>query len=142
MTERIRWIDSPDTSTTAFIGWTGSIHESQFAIYKPDHDGGDYILASQLPGLDEKRSCSSDVGRLKAEAERWLEEFVSSLGAVFPEVPAADPDCEECGFGLPRHDQDCSFGPEAFKTHQPGCVCWDCQGAREEAATAAGEKEQ
>ena len=38
-------------------------------------------------------------------------------------------------------EADPDFGPEAYKSHAPGCQCWDCQGAREEAAKAAGEKE-
>jgi hypothetical protein len=33
----------------------------------------------------------------QAEAERWLEEFVSFLGAVFPEPAAA---CSDCGADL------------------------------------------
>ena len=28
---------------------------------------------------------------------------------------------------------DPDFGPEAYRNHQPGCECWDCKAAREEA---------
>ena len=25
------------------------------------------------------------------------------------------------------------FGPEAYKRHRPGCTCWDCQAAQDDA---------
>lgn len=133
-TPRIRWIDSPETSTTAFIGWAGSIHESQFAIYKPDQDEGDYILVSQLSGLDEKRSYDADPEALKAEAERWLAGFVSSLGAVFPDdatLPKRDArhrldlTCGACRkeFGTNCHDDDIRCA-ECGAHRCPHCGGW------------------
>ena len=41
----------------------------------------------QLPGSDHRASeitQGASPEKLKAEAERWLEEFISSLGAIFP----------------------------------------------------------
>ena len=35
-----------------------------------------------------------------------------------------------------RDDPD--FGPEAYLSHTPGCVCWDCQAARKLVTPAAG----
>ena len=141
MTERIRWREAEHGN---LVGHVGTLDGRVFKIQRPVLAGERWVLTTTLPDwLDEVKGGS--VSLLKSTAEAWLAEFVSSLGASFPPAPAADPDCEECGFGLPRHDRDCSrdpFGPEAYKSHRSGCVCWDCQAAREEAATAAGEKEQ
>lgn len=46
-------------------------------------------ITAEFPGLGRKNADSDDLEALKAEAERWLEEFVSSLGAVFPEPDPA-----------------------------------------------------
>ena len=66
---------------------------------------------------------SADGCRLNAaQAEEFAALFVhavwqaASLGASFE--PATDPDCDECGFGLPRHDKDCSHYREPPKEGQ------------------------
>jgi hypothetical protein len=114
-TTRIRW---EPTEHGGFIGHVGTLDPWVLQIWRPD-DSGVLRLDSTLPGQFGCHVENTDPKPLKAEAERWLEEFVASLGAVFPNE--TDP-----------------FGPEAYKSHTPGCMCWDCQAAREEAAKAAG----
>jgi hypothetical protein len=99
--ERIRWTEQSDGG---WLGHAGTIERSLFMIIPPFL--GRWELYSTLPGWD-RALLRGDVDEIKDHAERWLEEFVSSLGAVWPE-PIADNDCPECGFGLPRHDKDCS----------------------------------
>ena len=88
------------------------------------------------------------------------QEIEARTDAILGDAPyrCSDPPEESCSdAGCPVHgedgdgtnwwdaderdegEDDPDFGPEAYKTHQPACVCWDCQGAREEAAPAAGE---
>lgn len=92
MTERIRW------EPTKYGGWTGhvgTIDEFAFQIWKPAPLGDKpYRLESTLPGHFGHVANSADPDELKAEAERWLAEFASSLGAVFPEAYAARSDNE------------------------------------------------
>ena len=106
-TKRIRW------EPTKYGGWTGhagTLADTNwlFQIWNAASVGGKWQLDSTLPGQFGYHPPGDDIETLKADAEFLLAEFVSSLGAVFPAEPAADPDCEECGFGLPRHDKDCS----------------------------------
>lgn len=103
---RIRWETGQWDN---LVGYVGTVEPWTFQIWHI-RDDGHWSLISSLPGMQNKDSYSygDDPDALKAKAERWLEEFVSSLGAIFPEPPTPDPDCEECGFGLPRHDKDCS----------------------------------
>ena len=63
------------------------MHSDDVGVLVADPDEG--VLVTLLPGMEDKRYCSKDEKDLKAEAERWLEEFAASLGAIFPE-PAAD----------------------------------------------------
>lgn len=90
-TDRIRWERNDDGShvTPAWEGYVGTIGEALFFIFEPDDRDPWWILTSQLPGLPgagqaERRSHGDDTDKLRAEAERWLEEFVTSLGAIFP----------------------------------------------------------
>ena len=91
MTEtRIRWDDKTpgngDVSHVACIGYAGTVEEAAFIIYTPDVMHADWLLSVRLtPGSTFLYAGSPD--ELKAEAERWLEEFVTSLGAVFPDEP-------------------------------------------------------
>jgi hypothetical protein len=115
-TPRIRW---EPTAWTGHKGYAGTLDKHLFALWQSPSDSGDiiqgeWVLTTHLPVPHGWRTPHGhDPGALKAEAERRLEEFARSLGAVFPEPPATDPDCEECGFGLPRHDKDCSHYPVA-----------------------------
>jgi hypothetical protein len=103
-TTRIRWYDD---SGGNLLGCTGTVGLSVFKILAPVGEE-EWVLISELRGQEDARHFGDDPEALKEAAEEWLAGFVASLGAVFPEPPAADPDCEECGFGLPRHDKDCS----------------------------------
>lgn len=88
MTNRIRWQETrPGTS----LGYVGTLEPWAFQVWqsREDYDDvvlGEWVLSIQLPGaLRERLPHGNDPEALKAEAERWLERFVSSLGAVFPE---------------------------------------------------------
>jgi len=125
MTEtHIRW----QSSGIAFYGDVGTFNGRAFTIWRPgsmrsddvgrlvtDLDEG--VLVTQLPGMEDERYCSKDEKELKAEAERWLTRFVSSLGAVFP-----DPEPPECR---------CTLSVE----------CPDCRASRESAPRVAGTEE-
>lgn len=114
-TGRIRW------EPTKYGGWTGHVGARPetgwlFQIWNAAPVGGDWQLDSNLPGHFGQHFRDDDPATLKADAEVQLAEFVSSLGAIFPDAPATDSDCEECGFGLPRHDKDCSHYLETAGT--------------------------
>lgn len=90
MTGRIRW---HDTETGNLIGYAGSVGDWLFRAF-PTSDGDSWCLFTQFPGtIGENRSCPG-LDKVKAEAEHWLEEFVSSLGAIFP-APAFEFDGDD-----------------------------------------------
>ena len=102
MTERIRWERNDDGSsvTAAHEGYAGAIGEPLFFIFEPDDRDPWWILTSSLPGRPgagraERRAHGADTDKLRAEAERWLEEFAGSLGAVFPEDEISDDEDDE-----------------------------------------------
>jgi hypothetical protein len=84
---RIRWeLDK----YAGWIGYVSTLDASMFAVWPSPCDGGhyvlgDWVLTSQIPtpGIAGPYS-SPDPEALKAEAESLLEEFVTSLGAIFP----------------------------------------------------------
>ena len=78
MSERIRWEPVED----GVDGYVGAVIPPVFTIYCAELSYADWMLTSELPG-DARPGNDMDV--LKAWAEDWLERFVSSLGAVFPE---------------------------------------------------------
>jgi len=84
MTGHIRWTDEPRT----FVGYVGEIEPYLFQIWGSS-DGSRWMLLSSLPGA-LTGSESDDPDELKATAERWLEQFISSLGASFGDSLAAD----------------------------------------------------
>jgi hypothetical protein len=101
-TARIRW-HHVDGTVVEWFGFVGTVTaEALFQILhpvaKPTEDimgrrFDEWALCTTFPGYAEQvRYGGRDDGaqdRLKAEAERWLEEFAASLGAVFragPEV--------------------------------------------------------
>ena len=95
-TPRIRWHDERD-NLPKFTGRAGTSDADLFRVYEPDTRDDCWILISLLPGQNYRRFTSSPGDGpepCKAEAERWLEEFVSSLGAVFPETYAGRSDNE------------------------------------------------
>lgn len=86
-TARIRWEDEPPGYAVAIDGFTGppDWNWRTFRIWHPDPRADPRpFLTSDLPGQARKQQHGA-TEELKAEAERWLEEFVSSLGAVFPQ---------------------------------------------------------
>lgn len=87
-TKRIRWHTDDDGETT---GYVGSLDRPVFRIWPPDDDG-DCLLFLYLAGHAGDLYHGATIDGQQAEAERLLEEFVSSLGAVFgdePDCPAA-----------------------------------------------------
>jgi hypothetical protein len=106
MSGRIHWQDEEATGNT--IGRVGSGGSYLFCIWQANAGAGKWRLTSTLPGQDEWHLYRDDPGVLKAEAEKWLERFVSSLGAVFPgghpEGNAIEPYCATgAGDGDGRH---------------------------------------
>ena len=88
MTGRIRWGHDEPGDGVILDGSTGSVgtlDSAAFHIWKPPQAGGELVLTSDLPGQQDRRSFGSDTDALKAEAESFLSEFISSLGAVFPD---------------------------------------------------------
>ena len=75
-TGRIRW---NDTNPIVKAGLFGPF---SFTILKIGTEPG-WRLTAELPGLGRKNADSDNPDDLKAEAERWLEEFITSLGASF-----------------------------------------------------------
>lgn len=87
MTDRIRW---EDDGNGGFEGYAGTFDRYLFAVWRSSGDSGDIIigewmLVTQLPRLLGTRTPhGNDLAVVQAEAERWLAEFVASIGAVFP----------------------------------------------------------
>ena len=90
-TDRIRW---EPTKNGGFEGYVGTLEPSAFTIWKYRSDVAWWTLTGNLGAM---RECphGDDPEALKAEAERWLERFVSSLGAVFPEDEISDDEDDE-----------------------------------------------
>lgn len=86
---RIRWEAAPEASSAAWHGYAGTLDLMLFVIHRPVPGGTGYwgqpVLATHIPGMTDERHYDDDPEALKAEAERWLEEYAASLGAVFPE---------------------------------------------------------
>lgn len=89
-TPRIRWYGHPADRDPAFAGSVGTVDPSVFQIYAPDRFAPQWILTTSLTGMEDKRSFADTPDALKADAERWLSEFISSLGAIFGDDVAAD----------------------------------------------------
>jgi hypothetical protein len=81
-TGRIRWTEADD-ETGPVTGHVGTLGHPAFVIWPPLSDGDDWRLACGLSNLAMERIFRPSAEELKAEAERWLEEFVSSLDASF-----------------------------------------------------------
>ena len=83
-TTRIRW------EPTQYGGWTGHVGTLEpwaYQIWKPGDETPEWRLTSALFGQYGRRVDNDNPGALKAEAECWLEDFVSSLGASFGDWP-------------------------------------------------------
>jgi len=122
----IRWT-AIDGTVVSWFGYVGTVKAPPFQILHPvareagRHRFDEWALCCTFLGEEgEPRYGGTDPeapDRLKAEAERWLAEFVASLGAVFGDAVAADSGCGECGFGLPRHRRKCSHYREPIPPH-------------------------
>src|SRR5580704_17990200 len=86
---RIRWTDETVNGHLVTAGYAGTFAEAAFRLYGPEGAQERWLLATRLiAGTGFIPADTPD--ELKAEAERWLTRFVSSLGAVFPDTAAAD----------------------------------------------------
>ena len=85
MTIRVRWHAGAEKWATAWFGCVGTVDPHLFSILRPMAPGDEWALTADLPGHLGKVSYGDNPDALKAEAERWLGQFVSSLGASFPE---------------------------------------------------------
>jgi hypothetical protein len=74
MAELTCWNDTPSGSHGAF----GPFSFITSRVYS----GGDWMLVAHVPGM-ERRRARGGLGEVKAIAESWLREFVTSLGALF-----------------------------------------------------------
>lgn len=105
MSERIRWNDGDEIT-----GSTGVLGPLTFRIVRVYLDAKWMLLAHGI-GMDSRQGRSYERDELKAEAERWLEEFVSSLGVIFPDPEL--PECHRCEkpiTGTPVTDPDDPLG--------------------------------
>jgi hypothetical protein len=146
-TGRIRWTGERRDTDPAFTGSAGTVGPSLFQVYAPDGFAPQWILTTSFPGMEDKRSYADDPEALKAEAERWLEEFVASLGAIFPdalrEVIKMERDAqdglaaEHAEYGRDARSEQCYA---EVKTLDWTLALMD-RIAQEAAPTAAGEKE-
>lgn len=121
-TARIRW-HHVDGTVVEWFGHVGTVTATALfqilhPVVKPTEDimgrrFDEWALCTTFPGSTEQvRYGGRDDGaqdRLKAEAERWLEEFVKSLGAT---LQGGKCECVislcECG-GLAHHKQGCRW---------------------------------
>jgi len=95
VTARIRWEEARYASVAghSYSGHVGTLDRA-FLVWG---DAGCWTLSSALPGLADRYRRDDDPGALKLAAEDWLEEFVTSLGAVFPDEAVQDPGwCPAC----------------------------------------------
>jgi hypothetical protein len=129
VSDRIRWTDN---GMGGFDGHVGTSKRLAFELWQaPAGPGnpGDWVITSELPLPDASRPgytyafSGKDPDELRARAERRLEEFISSLGAVFPEP--AHPAETYVPPGVP-----CSF--DSFEVHTKAeCAargCGQCAG--------------
>jgi hypothetical protein len=111
MTEtRIRWEDCRGSlDAIASRGFVGALKHRPFIIYRPTYDDGQYRLLCLIGNRDGESLSADDPDELKATAERWLAEFVASLGAVFPEPVTTEraswPSADELA-EMSMHDQE------------------------------------
>lgn len=81
--ERITWTRSTGIGSS---GWTGLVNGRRlFTITMSMTRGEGYVLRTQLPFTLKKAFTTGEDADLKARAERVLDLFVTSLGAVWPE---------------------------------------------------------
>lgn len=77
----IRWERANDV---AELGFAGSHEPWLFQIWTGGEQRRWQLITATTLGVDERPE-SADPDELKQQAETWLREFASSLGAVFPD---------------------------------------------------------
>lgn len=82
MADRIRWSDN---DYGGLIGCAGTLDPHAFQIWKPLEGESEWVLTASLPGMEQVARYGPDPAALKPDAEQLFAEFVSSLGAVFPD---------------------------------------------------------
>ena len=90
---RIRWTDEGGGDQ---IGMVGSLPRGLFTIWAPRSDDEAWGITTGLPGsIRDECRYGADADEARSVAESWLSEFVSSLGAIFPEKTghACDDSC-------------------------------------------------
>jgi hypothetical protein len=132
MTERIRWEHVNGGTVVEWFGYVGTATTTAlFQILHPVAKPADAVMGSRFdewalcttfPGFTEQVRYGGRIrlggtggnapDRLKAEAERWLEELISSLGAIFPDPAEPDYRCPDCGRG-DCTGEDCYWPDEA-----------------------------
>jgi hypothetical protein len=80
-TTRLRWEPGEDG---ILFGYSGTLKPWVFAICPPGSPGEFWMISTAFP-LGQPRYVGSEK-EARAAAERWLEEFTASLGAVFPDA--------------------------------------------------------
>lgn len=103
MTARIRWEAGAELSMSAWQGLVGNLF--LFNVIRPLFRDDPHTLTSNLPGQQQWK-LDGDPEALKKGAEAWLSEFVTSLGAVFPD-DAYDFDRDEV-------DLEVAYAPGAY----------------------------
>ena len=93
-TGRIRW-EQPVLTLYGFIA--GEASQATFKVWPPESDDRQWLLTSSLPGQYDRRLWDARPHALRKTAETWLEEFASSIGAVFPETPGHPRGCRPRG---------------------------------------------
>jgi hypothetical protein len=122
-TKRIRWEDAPAAGEAR--GYVGSLDTPVFRLWAPDADG-DRVLFAFVAGALGDAYHGTDEDEQKARAERLLEEFASSLGAIFPEAVLALAD-----------DWAALAPPDDWGESMAGTVAADCGRAVRAAITTA-----
>lgn len=112
---RIRWTDESPQEFVTLAGRVGTRDEPAFRIFGPDGYNSRWLLSIRLAASSEF-TYGADPDDLKLEAERWLEEFVSSLGAIF----SAD------AFEFEEDDEplEVRYAPGAFVRYQHPDAGW------------------
>lgn len=87
-TTRIRWEDAPSFDPADYLGYAGTADAVMFRIFNHEPLRNEWVLTTDLPGMQQARHFaegSSAPAELKGAAEEWLNRFIASLGAVFPD---------------------------------------------------------
>ena len=112
-TGRIRWEN--DGQSGNYVGYVGTLPESAFRIYSPDTAHENWLLSVRV-AAGRKFFYGDGPEPLEVEAEQWLEQFVASLGAIFPEDAYEFPCCE--------HDLETAYAPGAYVRYQNPDAGW------------------